>query len=142
MKATVPYNIDYCEIVEKELQIKFAGNEMRLNGWGDADNHVYLSDNVLVLAEIENGQKHPQANVLKLWPYLEEEKTVRIILIHWLTRFSDPKISPNRKKLCEFTGNKLETLFPGRFKYILLKDQQYQEELKQAKKFIKELTNQ
>ena len=53
----------------------------KLGGWGLADGCVVLADGRLVGLEVEWGQKHPDTNVLKLWPYLKDDSALRVLLV-------------------------------------------------------------
>ena len=111
MKETTKKNIP----IAMELPFEFAPKEYSLKGWGTVD-FFCEQDGVLVFLEIEEGQLHPNSNVLKDWPFLEENPDRKILLIQ-VFRGSKKKASPNRVKLCSFTGRKLEELFPKRFRY-------------------------
>ena len=75
----------------------------------------------MILLECEKGQKHPNTNVLKVWPYLENNKNIKIILFQYF--FKENKAPKNRVALCGFTGEKLENQFRNRFQYVQLNDQ-------------------
>jgi hypothetical protein len=111
MKKTTLEN----QFIADMLPFKFESEEYNLNGWGEVDFYAYHGE-ILVLLEVEKGQKHPNTNVLKLWPYLEANNHSKILLIQ-IIRLEN-KAPKNRLNLCEFTGQKLEGLFPNRFVYI------------------------
>jgi hypothetical protein len=90
--------------------------ELALEHWGNVD-YYSKQGNVLVLLEIEKGQKHPNTNVLKVWPFLEENREIKILLIQII--HPENKAPKNRLQLCKFTGKKLEEIYPDRFKYLL-----------------------
>lgn len=119
MKNTAKENIVISQAIEKALGITFSNEEFSLDGWGDVDNWCQLSNDILVLLECEKGQKHPNTNVLKLYPYLEEFPLVHIILIHYF--FPENKAPKNRVRLCHFVGEKLEAEFGVRFQYVYVK---------------------
>jgi hypothetical protein len=52
-----------------------------------------------------------------LWPYLEENTEIRIILFHCFSLKN--KTPNNRKELCGFLSNQLEIKFADRFQYFL-----------------------
>ena len=106
------------EAIADFFNFDFELDELNLNGWGRVDFFSYYK-NILVLMEVEKGQKHPNTNVLKLWPYLEENPGQKILLIHVIR--SDNQAPKNRLALCEFTGEKLEKMFKGRFAYKYIK---------------------
>lgn len=65
------------EFIADQLQIQFKDTKYKLDGWGEVDNRAQLDSGVFVFIEVETSQKHPNTNVLKLWPYLDENKGVR-----------------------------------------------------------------
>lgn len=100
--------------IAESLPFEFQTMEFSLNGWGNVDFYAKKND-VLILLEVESGQKHPNTNVVKLWPYLESETKAKIMFIHVFTPENNaPK---NRLRLCNYIGNKLEDIFPDRFRY-------------------------
>lgn len=108
--------IDVSNFIAEHIKIEFTGKQFKLNTWGQVDKWVEIKKNVFVFVEIETKQKHPNTNVIKLWPYLEENSTTRIFLIQ--TYFPDsPGINSNRGRLGEWTAKKLEEVFPDRFEY-------------------------
>ncbi|MFV1883025.1 MAG: hypothetical protein ACMZ7B_00840 [Balneola sp.] len=109
-------NLENIELINK-LPFTFERKEYSLEGWGEVDFYCY-HDEVLVLIEIEKGQKHPNTNVLKLWPYLEDHPEQFVLLIQIIR--PENKAPKNRVKLCQFTGIKLENLFKNRFRYIFV----------------------
>jgi len=121
MKNTSKENIVVSEAIEKVLGITFQNEEFSLGKWGDVDNWCELSHDTIILLECEKGQKHPNTNVLKLYPYLEEYPKVHVILLHYF--FPENKAPKNRVELCNFLGQKLETEFGIRFQYVPLKCQ-------------------
>ena len=118
MKNKKKNKIDFtnAELAERLLLQPFK-KEFKLNCWGKSDFYCYKNE-ILVLLEIEKGQKHPNTNVLKIWPYLEENLKQKILLIHLFR--PENEASPNRVKLCDFTGSRLERLFSKRFAYLRL----------------------
>ncbi len=91
--------------------------ELTLDGWGRSDFYC-IKDNVLVILEVEKGQKHPNTNVTKIWPYLDTHPEKKILLIHVIC--SDNSAPKNRIKLSEFIGNKMMQLYQTRFLYYLI----------------------
>jgi hypothetical protein len=110
MKKVTQENIP----VANELPFDFVDEELSLDGWGDVDFYC-AKDGILVLLEVEKNQKHPNTNVVKLWPFLEEYRKNKVLLIQVIR--NDNKIPKNRLNLCDFIGNKLEQLFPNQFRY-------------------------
>ncbi|MBT4399516.1 MAG: hypothetical protein HOD37_08525 [Bacteroidetes bacterium] len=70
----------------------------------------------MILLEVEKGQKHPCTNVIKVWPYLEENPELKIFLIQIVRQ--ENKAPKNRIALCKYMGKKMESEFPNRFKYL------------------------
>lgn len=118
MKVTNTDNCTVSGIIAKELNIIFSNNEFRLGKWGDVDNYCELAPYTYVLLECEKGQKHPNTNVLKLYPYLEENPDVKIVLLHYF--YPENNAPKNRLMLCGFIAQKIERAFEGRFQYLKL----------------------
>ena len=118
MKATNTDNCTVSKIIEEALGIRFRNEEFRLLSWGDTDNYCRISDKAYVLIECERGQKHPNTNVLKLYPFLEENPNIKIVLLHYF--FPENKAPKNRLSLCDFIAKKMEQQFPERFQYLKL----------------------
>ena len=118
MKATTKENCTIANIVGRTLKVAFRNEEFSLDKWGDVDNFYDIGNNAFLLLECEKGQKHPNTNVLKVYPFLEEHKDVSIVLLHYF--FLENKAPNNRKMLCTFIANKMELAFKDRFQYISL----------------------
>ncbi|MDZ7742221.1 MAG: hypothetical protein U5Q03_10825 [Bacteroidota bacterium] len=101
--------------IAEKLGFDFNPEEYSLDGWGDVDFFAIEND-VSILLEVEKGQKHPNTNVLKIWPYLEDNPDQKILLIQLIR--PENKAPKNRIKLCKFTGRKIEEMFPNRFAYV------------------------
>jgi len=119
MKKTTKENIIISQAIEEAIGITFSNEEFSLGKWGEVDNWCNLSYDTLILLECEKGQKHPNTNILKLYPYLDEFPKVNVMLIHYF--FPENKAPQNRVALCHFLGDKLEAEFGIRFQYIHLK---------------------
>jgi len=119
MTQTKQENIEIAEIIGKELGISFSNQTYKLDSWGDADNFYEMNENDLVLFECEIRQKHPNTNVMKVFPYLEKHSNKRIILIHYF--FPENKAPKNRLALCDFIASKMENSLKDRFQYVSLK---------------------
>lgn len=101
------------------LDLKFENSKFKLDGWGEVDNWIKLENGVFIFLEIETSQKHPNTNVMKIMPYLEENKTIRAFLIQ--TFFpNSPGVKSNRGKLGEWTANKFKKIYGKRFDYFKL----------------------
>lgn len=118
MKKTNKLNLDVSSIIEKELNIKFENFEFSLEGWGDVDNYAILDKNTYIFLECERTQKHPNTNVLKLYPFLEENANLNITLIHFF--FKENKAPKNRVRLCDFIASKMKMEYGDRFNYKMI----------------------
>src|SRR5690606_6746903 len=118
MKRTNLKNLEVSKIIEEQLNIKFENYEFRLNGWGDVDNYAKIGENSYVFLECEFSQKHPNTNVLKLYPFLEENSDVNVTLIHFF--FKENATPPNRRKLCVYIADKMNKEFGNRFNYKMI----------------------
>ncbi len=119
MKKTAKDNIEISKLIGTVLGVSFKNEEFSLGKWGDVDNWTQFTDDTLILIECEKGQKHPTTNVLKLYPYLEENLRVNIILFHYF--YPENKTPKNRLALCNYLGIKMEQQFEERFQYISLR---------------------
>ena len=115
MKKTNHHNTIVSSEIEKQLNIKFENFEFKLGSWGEVDNYSIIDTNTIVFLECEKGKKHPNTNVLKLYPYLEENPEIKITLIHYF--FKENKTPKNRLALCDFIVNKMRKKFGNRFTY-------------------------
>jgi|SaaInlV_120m_DNA_4_1040238.scaffolds.fasta_scaffold21640_2 hypothetical protein len=101
--------------IAKRLGIDFEASELKLDKWGNVDFYCQTG-NLMILLEVEKGQKHPCTNVIKVWPYLEENPELKIFLIQIVRQ--ENKAPKNRIALCKYMGKKMESEFPNRFKYL------------------------
>lgn len=108
--------ISISQFFETYLHKKFENNKYVLNKWGQVDDWIQIDNNTFVFLEVETSQKHPNTNVLKLWPFLEENKNIRVFLIQAFF-YNSPGVNSSRGRLGEWTGKKFEDIFPSRFKY-------------------------
>lgn len=118
MKKTNKENVLISSLIEKELNISFTNYEFELDKWGHADNYCQLNEETIIFLECEKGQKHPNTNVLKYWPYLETHSNLKVILFQYF--FPENKAPKNRIALCDFLRIELEMIFLKRFQYIRL----------------------
>jgi hypothetical protein len=105
-------------LIENFLSIQFENHSYNLNGWGKTDNFVKIKE-TLILLEIEDKQKHPSTNVLKLWPFLKETPKVDVILIHAYIE-NCHGLKSNRGRLADWIADELKSQFNKRFDYIKL----------------------
>lgn len=118
MKKTAEENIQIADIIGNALGVSFHNEEFSLDEWGDVDDWCELSHDMLILLECENSQKHPNTNVMKLYPWLEKYPKVHVILIHYF--FPENKAPKNRIGLCDFIAGKMMNEFGVRFEYVQL----------------------
>lgn len=118
MKKTNKDNLLISDVIADSLGITFNNEEFSLGKWGEVDNWCELGHDTIILLECEKGQKHPNTNVLKLFPYLEQFPLVHVILIHYF--FPENKAPKNRIDLCKFISEKIRENFGPRFQYIYL----------------------
>ena len=127
------------ESLSRELGLVFSNRKFKLEGWGEADNFSYLSSTRLLLLEVETSQKHPNTNVLKLWPYLEDHEDQSVILVQ--TFFHDsPGLKSNRGELASWLASKMSEILGGRFFYFRLvvnRDYSEKEGLQDLRLFLK-----
>jgi len=111
-------------LLSQALGITFENSTYKLDDWGAVDNWAELGDGEFLFLEVESGQKHPDTNVAKLWPYLEKHGRERIFLIQAFFA-SSHNLESNRGRLGEWVAKKLEAVFPGRFRYckLVIQDQ-------------------
>ncbi len=105
---------------ESALGVRFSGQYSlrRSTGgeWGHCDCHVSLSDDALILLEVERGQPHPEGNVAKLWPWLRENPSKRVLLIHAYT--SDARaLNGSRDWVAAWLGERMAESPRDRFWY-------------------------
>lgn len=104
------------KFIADQLHLQFNDTKFPLDGWGEVDNWIELDKGVYVFLEVETNQNHPNTNVLKLWPYLDKNKDIRIFLIQ--TYFPTSRgLTSNRGKLGEWTADKLKHILGNRFDY-------------------------
>jgi hypothetical protein len=110
------HEIDVTSFISQQIQIEVKGRQFSLHTWGNVDSWMEVRPNCYVFVEIEASQKHPNTNVLKLWPFLEEELQSKIFLIQ--TYFpNSPGLVSNRGRLAEWVAAKIKATFPDRFEY-------------------------
>ena len=112
-KATQEYA---ARLVARDTGVEFEDQCLRLKDWGTVDKNALLKPNYYLILEAEDGQKHPCTNVLKLWPYLETEPKLSIILVHVFFQGSKRRDS-SRGRLGPFVGRKMAEALHGRFRY-------------------------
>jgi len=102
--------------IARKLGIKLEDKEINYGkGIGRADNHCLMNGWIIVF-EMEFSQRHPEMNVMKVWPYLESNGHKKIFLIHHIQNIK--RVSPNRISLSSFIANKIKDSNPERFEYF------------------------
>lgn len=72
---------------------------------GDLDTRLYV--------ETERpGQAHPTTNVVKYWPWLDEDSSRRLVLVHLFFA------NTHRRRLTSWVAERMEREFGTRFRYI------------------------
>lgn len=130
-KSTI---LNHSSEIATMLGITLTNNEYKLGEWGRADNHVWLTKNLLFLIEIEKSQRHPEMNVLKVWPYLEKNTQLKIILVQHI--ISEDSVSPNRIRISKWLDIKMASELGSRFNYHLLVNSIKDEEITAIKNSI------
>src|SRR3954468_15873817 len=101
--------ISVAVLISRELGVEFSGRKFPLGVWGKVDDYVELRRNQYLFLEVETSQKHPNTNVLKVWPYLEAHPKVSIVLAQAFFPQS-PGCNSSRGKLGCWLGERLESL--------------------------------
>lgn len=110
--------IKYSNLIGNQLGLPLKNIELNYGkGIGRADNYCIIK-NWHVVIEMEFSQRHPEMNVMKAWPFLENNPKEKVFLIQHL--LDDKSVSPNRIKLCKWLGAKMEAQLKGRFYYNLI----------------------
>jgi hypothetical protein len=103
-------------VLSQRLDIQFTDTRSHLGPWGHTDGEAKLGDHTRLLLEVENKQKHPSTNVLKVWPFLEENKGLSVLLVHAF--FPDsPGLNSSRGQLASWLAQRLQELLGSRFVY-------------------------
>ncbi|MBI1906913.1 MAG: hypothetical protein HYS20_11885 [Rhodocyclales bacterium] len=101
------------------LEVDFGKKGLRLSEWGRSDGLALLLDQTHLILEVENTQKHPDTNVLKLWPYLTENPAISVVLIQVFVK-SHQSLNGSRQRLAGWLARKMEQEILRRFKYYQL----------------------
>jgi hypothetical protein len=101
------------EQLESVLGVGLAtSGRVPLGLWSFADCELWISEHIRLFVEIERAQKHPTTNVVKYWPWLDEEPARRLLLIHLFDQ------NTSRRQLTRWLGERLELTLPRRFIYV------------------------
>ncbi len=105
-------------LIGEKLSLTLLNKEFNYGpGIGRADNYCVIKDWIVVF-EMEFSQRHPEMNVMKVWPYLEANPEKKIFLVQHL--IDEKSVSPNRIKLCHWMANKIKEQLKDRFNYTLI----------------------
>jgi hypothetical protein len=106
------------QLLSKRLSIRLNGQKYRTT-WGEVDGHAVIGPQSLLLLEVERSQNHPASNVLKIWPFLQQNSHFRVVLAHAF--FPDSRgLIGSRRLLTDWIAGTLETELRGRFTYCRL----------------------
>lgn len=106
------------DMLNRRLPIKFTGHNYTTK-WGKADDYAEVGSNCILILEVEQGQNHPHTNVLKLWPLLQCEKNIEVILAQVF--FQDSKgTKGSRRLLHDWIVETMRKKMTKRFKYCRL----------------------
>jgi len=118
MGQTQERNILYSNNIARKFGLSLSNSEFNYGpGIGKADNYAIIND-WLVVFEIEYSQRHPEFNVSKVWPYLENNPAQKLFLIQHIV--DNKEVSANRIFHCEWMAEKMITSLNDRFMYQLI----------------------
>jgi len=106
-------------IVGSAVNVDFQNQNYTLDGWGAVDDYVELGPGRILFLEVETSQKHPNTNVLKLWPYLYENPQLTVVLAQVFFPES-PGLESSRGKLAVWLGTQMESILYKRFVHTQL----------------------
>jgi hypothetical protein len=102
--------------IERECAVVFPGS-LTLGTWGNSDRFARLGKKTKLILEVEFGQKHPCTNILKLWPYMEDNPQDTVLFVHAFFDDSAGRQS-NRGRLATWLGKKMMNQLGDRFKFV------------------------
>ncbi len=105
-----------CEVLTEHLKIQFTEDRSHFEKWGRTDGEATLGDQTLLLLEVESMQKHPSTNVLKVWPFLEENENKSVLLVHAFFEDSPGRTS-SRGELANWLALRMQDILGSRFIY-------------------------
>ena len=103
-------------LIAQKTGLTFSRGHFTLDGWGTVDAFVLLKSNRYLFLEVEKGQHHSCTNVLKVWPYLERNPQVAVVLAQAFFHGSRG-CNSSRAKLGCWIGQQIEKTLKGRFWY-------------------------
>lgn len=77
-----------------------------------ADYGFQIDEQRFLFVEIEVGQTHPQTNVVKYWPWLDESEQREVLLVQLFYG------NTRRRRLTAWLGKRLGNVFGGRLIYL------------------------
>ena len=118
--------------LEEALGTPLSESELVLGSWGRADLAGHVVDQAVVAVEVERSQRHPNTNVLKYWPWMDEDRRRRVFLVQVFDRASANDSS--RQRLATWVGARMERELGGRFAHVTVRRGSVDEEdqLRQA----------
>jgi hypothetical protein len=76
-----------------------------------ADGVAKVGKSTFVFLEVERSQKHPSTNVVKYWPWLEDDSSRRMLLIQVFAG------NRHRRRLTAWVADKMRRVLGDRFHY-------------------------
>ncbi len=115
-------------LLGRKLDVQFSTRPKRYaldglegKGWGFSDRHAWLSEEGILVLEVERGQPHVEGNVAKYWPWLEENPAMRLGLIHAYARVPGKQtkaLGTSRERVASWLAKRIEASEEGeRFSY-------------------------
>ncbi|WP_396146733.1 hypothetical protein [Flavobacterium sp.] len=128
--------VHHSNLLAKQIGLNPEDKEFNYGrGIGQADNYCLISDWIIIF-ELEFSQRHPEMNVLKVWPFLDEYSNKKIFLIHHIT--DTKSVSPNRIELSTFIANKVKNEHNNRFDYFQILNEFDKSKEAELKKVLKQ----
>jgi hypothetical protein len=108
--------VSHSFMLAKQIGLTLVDKEFNYGkGIGRADNYC-IKSNWIVIFELEFSQRHPEMNVLKVWPFLKNNQEKKIFFIHHIA--DTKQVSPNRIELSNFISEKISENTNNRFEYF------------------------
>lgn len=127
--------VSHSNLIAQRIGLTLENKEFNYGkGIGRADNYCITSE-YIVIFELEFSQRHPEMNVLKVWPYLNNNPSKKIFLIHHITDTNF--VSPNRIELSSFIAERIKA-DTKRFEYFQIKNEFNKEKVDELSIKLKE----
>lgn len=125
----------YSNLIAHEIGLTLENKEFNYGRViGRADNYCITSE-YIVIFELEFSQRHPEMNVLKVWPYLNNNPSKKIFLVHHITDTNF--VSPNRIELSSFIAERIKA-DTKRFEYFQILNEFDKSKELELKKILKQ----